>query len=62
MNQDQIKQLRKVAGKASEKLQDFSVQQIAAEVRRRKLKADNDLRSSLGMAKKSRKKRKPHKP
>ncbi len=62
MNQDQLKQLRSVAGKASGQLQEFSSAQIAAELNRRKQKAANDLRSSLGMSKKSRKKRKPRKP
>lgn len=59
--QEQLKQLRSKIGPASTKLKDFSVAEIAAEIRKRKLKAENDLRSSLGMAKKARKKRKPKK-
>ena len=56
--QEQLKQLRSKLGSASAKLKEFSTTQIAAELRKRKLKADNDLRSSLGMSKKARKKRK----
>lgn len=49
--------IRVAAGPASAELADYSVQEIKAEIARRKAKAANDLRSSQSMAKKSRKKR-----
>lgn len=49
---------RMKAGAASAELVEYSTHEIAVEIARRKRKAANDLRSSLGMAKKARKKRK----
>lgn len=52
------RRMRIAAGPASAELAEYSIPEIQAEIRRRKAKAANDLRSSQRMAKKVRRKRK----